>query len=230
MFTQIKGFAKSVEELVAKLKAEGLHRAVVTQVTGVKSSDPNFPKVQLEVVGFVASANEFNVLSMLNSKDPRFAGNKPRRTWVSADIEDAANMLGVSVDALKALPIPANRKDIQPNESLIVMSAVEAGNKVMKIRKLQLEATDKTNPRNLRRIPARDGKPEIHFFTQEGKQVEERLILDFIDKDQEPEHVLIANQVRREVGVGAAAAETTVVKQAAEESKAGAKLGEELTA
>ena len=73
-------------------------QTLLTVVKPVNYSDPNKPKVQIELAEFVQDPNRpVNALAAFNADDDRFSG-KPRRGWLTVSPAMLENLLGIDVD------------------------------------------------------------------------------------------------------------------------------------
>lgn len=158
------------------------------EVLAVRAKKVKNGKIQIEFAEKIERpGTTINALGLFNKSDDRFSASGPRRTWVTAEINDASKILGEDI----SFPEGASHIDI-----LKVVPSYQGMNfkiRVIEIPESQMDEDDLKYPNNNLKS---NGKGKF-FFTPSGERVGVKTDLVLVAPGDSTPHVYLESELAR---------------------------------
>lgn len=161
-----------------------LNLCVIVRAKNVNSSDPNYPKIQVEFAEKIKTNDRLPSLRQrLNANDPRFSSGA-QRAWETLDLELAKSFLGVEIpkgEAVVEILKPAPKDDFGQEAHIQYTEILES----------QFSESQKQYPDNHLKRAGKDGN---YFYAANGEKVGSRKEVVFTAPGTLPKVTLIPGQ------------------------------------
>ena len=125
-----------------------------------------------------------NTVALLNSNDERFAQSKARKAWITADMVNASNISGISVEKLEALNV-GDEIDLNiENPSFNGM--------LFQVRVIETTTPTEWQSANLEKAAKRAGK-DGEFLTHDGYYIFSNTRVELLPEGVEAEHIFLSH-------------------------------------